>query len=234
MSSRCGCAWRRPYSVSSRRIAAPYCRISSENIERPAISSARFCMAASRSTGSSACATRLATASCAQVDDVPSQHRQVARRQRRRDGATLVAPVLALAEQQALAGDRAQDADRGRRAAVVRMIVDQHAMDRVRRIEQHLAAAQEAADQDILLVCRLGPHGQRIGADGAQEAEERQFLRRDRRARRVARRFRLSRAALRAKKPETDFAHGPKRRTGDNDFLGRACSPASGPDRGQP
>ena len=116
--------------------------------------------------------------------DVPRQHRHAPRRKGWRDGAPLEAPVLALAEQQAHAGDRAEDADRGRRAAVVRGIIDQHAVDRVRRVEQHVAAAQDTTNQHVLLVGRLGPHRQRIGADGAEKAEERQFLRRDGRVRR--------------------------------------------------
>ena len=48
--------------------------------------------------------------------DVPRQHRHHARRQRRGDGAALQLPVVPLAQQQSLAGDRAQDADRRRRA----------------------------------------------------------------------------------------------------------------------
>ena len=53
--------------MSIRRIADPYCRVSSENIERPAMSSARFCMAASRSIGWLVCAPSTAIASRAQV-----------------------------------------------------------------------------------------------------------------------------------------------------------------------
>ena len=84
-----------PYSVSIRRIAAPYCRVSSENIERPAMSSARFCMAASRSTGWSVCAASTADRLLRTSNDMARQQRQRPRRQRRRDGAALQAPVVA-------------------------------------------------------------------------------------------------------------------------------------------
>ena len=75
------------------------------------------------------------------------QHRHHARRQRGGDGAPLQPPVLALAEQQAVAGDRPQDADRGAGAAVIAGIVHQHVMDRVGRIDQDAAAASDTADQ---------------------------------------------------------------------------------------
>ncbi len=49
MSSRCGRANVSPNSVSNARIAPPCCLVSSENIERPAISKASVCMNANRS-----------------------------------------------------------------------------------------------------------------------------------------------------------------------------------------
>ena len=64
------------------------------------------------------------------------------------------------------------------------MVLHQHVVNRVRRVQQHVGTAEEAADQNILLVGGLGPHGERIGADRAQERHQRQRLRRSRRQRR--------------------------------------------------
>ena len=111
MSSRCGRAYRMPYSVSRRRIAGPNCRVSSENIERPAISSARFCIAASRLSGSLVCAASSAMASSRARHDMARQQRQGPWRERRSNGASLEPPVIARAEQQAIAHDRPQDTD---------------------------------------------------------------------------------------------------------------------------
>ena len=49
-----------------------------------------------------------------------------------------------VAQQQPVAGDRPQDADRCRRAAVVVRVVHQHAMDRVGRVDQQVGAAEES------------------------------------------------------------------------------------------
>ncbi len=117
-------------------------------------------------------------------DDVARQHGQGARCERGGDGAALQLPVVAVAEQQAIAGDRTQDADRGGRATVVRVVVHQHVVDRVGCVQQDVAAAEEAAHQHVLLVRPLGPHGERVGADRAEELRQRQFLRGDRRVRR--------------------------------------------------
>ena len=54
-------------------------------------------------------------------------------------------------QQQPLAGQRAQDADRGRGAAVVAGIVHQHAVDRVRRVQQQGGAAEEVRGVQVLL-----------------------------------------------------------------------------------
>src|SRR6185437_8937571 len=99
-----------------------------------------------------------------------------ARRHRRRDGATLVLPVLALAEQQATTGDRAENADRGGGAAVVARVLDQDVMDRLRRVEQHLRPPERAAFDHIAFVGVVRPHQQRIGADGREERPQGRHL----------------------------------------------------------
>ena len=83
------------------------------------------------------------------LDDVARQHRDDARRERRRDGAALVAPFVALAQEQTFAGDRPQDADGGAGAPVVLDVVHQHAVDRVGRIEQEAFAAEEGLLQHV-------------------------------------------------------------------------------------
>ena len=161
-----------PNSVSIRRIAAPYARVSSENIERPAMSSARFCIAASRSTGADPSAPQAPRPPPAHSNDMACQQRQRPRRQGRCDGAPLQPPFLARAEQQPVAGQRPQHADRCRRAAVVVRIVHQHAVDRLGRIDQHGAAARTGGapahppDTPPRSTCRARWCGSRAGTRG--------------------------------------------------------------------
>ena len=104
------------------------------------------------------------------MGDVVGEERRNARRQRGGDGATLMPPFLALAQEKAAADDRTQDANAGRRAAIVGGIVDQDMMNGLGRVEQNALPAQEPVDQDVLLIGPLRPHGERIAAQGPQEA----------------------------------------------------------------
>ena len=83
--------------------------------------------------------------------DMARQDRHRARRKGWRQGATLVPPILAGAQQQTLAQQRAQDADAGRGATVISRIVDQDMLDARGPAYDDQLAAKEFAEDDILL-----------------------------------------------------------------------------------
>ena len=92
-------------------MSSPYCAISSENIDCPAMSSVSVCIAPSRSTGASAAACRSAIATCVRA----AMWRASIGITRGASAGAMVRrwwrQLLAFAEQQAVAGDRAQEAD---------------------------------------------------------------------------------------------------------------------------
>ena len=110
-------------------------------------------------------------------EDVAAQQRNDPRRQGGGDGAPLQPPRLALAQQQALAGDRAQDADRGGGAAVARVMLHQHMMDRLGRVEQNRDAPEEMPGHVFVAVRGLRPDGQGVFPDRAQEGAQGQGMR---------------------------------------------------------
>jgi len=57
-------------------------------------------------------------------------------REGRRHGAPLLLPVVPFAEQQPVADDRREDADRRRRPAIILNIVDQDPLDRIGAVEE--------------------------------------------------------------------------------------------------
>src|SRR5918911_642289 len=71
-------------------------------------------------------------------------------RERRREGAALVTPGPALADEQPLPEERAKDADGRWRAAVVLVIVDQDAANGTRGIQEKPGLTEEAALEDAL------------------------------------------------------------------------------------
>ncbi len=83
----------------------------------------------------------------ADLGDMAAEQGDDPGRQRRRDDAPLQLPVLAIAEEQPPSHDRPQDADRGRRAAVVGGVVHQHLLDAVGRVQQQALPAEEPLDQ---------------------------------------------------------------------------------------
>ena len=97
--------------------------------------------------------------------DVGGQRGQDARGEGRGDGAALETPALALRQQQPLAGDGAEDADRGRGAAVVPRVGHQDMVNGVGRVEQEIVAAEEPALRDVPPVGVLGPDHQGVRAD---------------------------------------------------------------------
>ena len=118
------------------------------------------------------------------LDDVARQHRDDPRGERRRDGAALVAPFVALAEEQAFAGDRPQDADGGAGAPIILDVVHQHMVDCVGRIEQEALAPEKGLLQHVLGIGVPRPDLQRVGAQRAQKAVPAHALFRNVRARR--------------------------------------------------
>jgi hypothetical protein len=94
---------------------------------------------------------------------VRHQHRHRARRKRRRQRAALMLPGLPRREQQPfLAEDRPQHTEADMGAAVVFVIVDQDALDRLRRVDGEAVAAKKAALDDVFAIGPLAP-----GIDGA-------------------------------------------------------------------
>ncbi len=81
----------------------------------------------------------------ARPDDVARQDGHGARRERRGNGAALMAPSLALREEKTVAEERLQHAPRAAVAAVIVVVGDEHVTDRVRRIDHELPATEEAA-----------------------------------------------------------------------------------------
>jgi len=104
------------------------------------------------------------------ADHMARQHRHDPRRQCRRDGAALVAPVLTLGEEQAIADDGAQDTDRRRRAAIIPDVVDQHVVDRIRAVQHEALAAEKRLHHDVVLIGHLRKDLERVGADRLEES----------------------------------------------------------------
>ena len=73
------------------------------------------------------------------------QRRDGARREGRRQRSALMLPGAAFGNQQAIADDRPQHAHGKPGAGIVLVIVDQHMLDRVRRVDDEAAATEEAA-----------------------------------------------------------------------------------------
>ena len=92
----------------------------------------------------------------------------------RRQDAALVAPGGALADQQAVAQQRAQDAQRPGGARVGALVVDEHPADRLGLVEDEAGAAQEPAAGDGLLVGAPREADQPVVADRGEVGEERQ------------------------------------------------------------
>ena len=90
-------------------------------------------------------------------DHVRDQRRDGARREGRRQGSALVFPGATLRDQKPLAEHRTQHPNARRGARVILVIVDQHMPDRIRRVEDEAAAAEEAALDDVLLIGALAP-----------------------------------------------------------------------------
>ena len=106
--------------------------------------------------------------------DVARQHRQGARREGRRDGAALLAPILALGEEQAAADDRVEEPHGRRAAAVILGIVDQHVADRAGAVQGQLLAAEQAARQHLVFEGALGEGGQHVLPHAGGEFARRQ------------------------------------------------------------
>ncbi len=81
-----------------------------------------------------------------------------------RERPTLVAPLLALAQEQPVADDGPEDAEGRGGAGVVLRVVDQHALDAGRVVGEDRALAEEGARQRHLLVGRPPPDGENVGA----------------------------------------------------------------------
>jgi hypothetical protein len=81
----------------------------------------------------------------------------------------LVPPVVALAQEQPPAEERAEDADGARGAAVVGMVVNQHPADAVRVVDQNPVTPKEDGGDDILLIGSLRPDGQRVFAVSGED-----------------------------------------------------------------
>ena len=97
--------------------------------------------------------------SAGRLRDVTRQHRDRPRRECRRNGLPLMPPILAFAEQEALAEQGAQHPDRGRGAAVICRVVDEDVVDARGPAEDDLPPAEEAADHHLFLE-GLGREGQ--------------------------------------------------------------------------
>ena len=94
--------------------------------------------------------------------DMVRHHRHGARREGGRHGAALHAPLLALGEQQAAAGDRIEEPPCRRGAGVILGIVDQHMADRGGAVQGQLHAAKQPALQHLLGEGALGERGQHV------------------------------------------------------------------------
>src|ERR1700736_804119 len=85
------------------------------------------------------------------ASNVTCQERHRARSKGRGNGPALVLPVLALAEQQTVAEQRAQHPYRGRCAAIIFGFLDEDMVDPFGPIENDLPAAEKAAKDHVLL-----------------------------------------------------------------------------------
>jgi hypothetical protein len=94
--------------------------------------------------------------------DMPRHQWHGARRERRRDGAALHAPLLALRQQQAASDDRIKEPQRRRGAGVILRVVDQHMTDRGGAVEGQLHAAEQPTFQHLLGEGALGKGGQNV------------------------------------------------------------------------
>ena len=119
---------------------------------------------------------------------VRNQRRYRARRERGRQGATLMFPCAPFGDQQPLAEHRPQHPKACRRAGIILVIVDQHMPDRIRCVENEGAAAEEPAADDVLFIGPLTPAADHAFADRFHPPEGGHVVRRARRARRHQRR----------------------------------------------
>ncbi len=104
------------------------------------------------------------------------QDRHRARGKGRGQGAALLPPILAPAQQQPLAEQRAQDADAGGGAAVIRRIVDQDMLDAGGPAHDDLPATEDAAKDDVLLEGLRRKDADRVVAQRAREIARRRRL----------------------------------------------------------
>ena len=105
-----------------------------------------------------------------------------ARGEGRRDEAPLVTPGGPFGEKQPLLTEQRADDPQGRRcSAVGRVVVHEHAPDRVGRVDDHALAAEEAPAHHVQVIGGLAPGADRVAPELEQDAPERQGCRRPRR-----------------------------------------------------
>ena len=83
--------------------------------------------------------------------DVPRQERHRARRKGWRDGAALVFPILALAEQETAAEQRAQYPYSGGSTTIIAGVLDKDMVDPLGSIENDLGSPEKASEDDVIL-----------------------------------------------------------------------------------
>src|SRR6478735_5900041 len=86
------------------------------------------------------------------------------RREGWRQGAPLMPPDRSLAGEQPLAEQRLEDPEGGAGSAIGLRVIHENMADRLRGIEQYRGAAEEAADDDLLLIGTLRPDPEIVGA----------------------------------------------------------------------
>src|SRR5207244_12920488 len=77
--------------------------------------------------------------------------RNRARDESRGHGSALVLPILAVAEQQAVAEQRPQHADRAAGPAIILWVLDKDVVDCLGTIENDLLAAEKAPEDNVVL-----------------------------------------------------------------------------------
>ena len=110
------------------------------------------------------------------LGDVGRRDVQAARREGGCGGPPLVLPGRTLRQEQPVAEDRAQDADAGRGAAVIGVVVDQHPLDAVGVADQEAGPPHERARDDVELVGRLAPGRDRVALQLQDRPPQRQHL----------------------------------------------------------
>ncbi len=119
-------------------------------------------------------------------DHMPGQDRHGARGEGRGNGPPLVAPGIAFGEEQATAQHRLQHPPAGGVAPVVVGVRDQYLAYGVWRVHHDLAAAEEVAGEDLLLVGRPPPELERVATQNEERLELCALAMRQRRARRIS------------------------------------------------